>query len=535
MSNVNVVDYNSENMSMNQLMEMSQALDGLANIKIHEEGRYVMVFPTQILKGGKRRDITSTKGYQGLPELVIAEDFANMKPTLDGNYVNYEMPEPKFQGIFDYDLNKHLYENLHDFRKKLQDQEWFNAQTDEVKEKLHNSEFFTLENEVYTLKPAVMLLNDDWTIGEYVNFVGKYQKEIVFYANPVTSYKLDADEYPKNVAIYYKVKTQEEADMLGVEVGDQIESPLRPFSKQYNSMFHTLYVEPLREKHPNVDSKDFYQLPEVKRVMDQKLMGNVQFQTSVLVNRIKASETKNIEVKEGESIPTRMGRLDLSANNLSKWFNKPQADPSFSPISFATFDAEVPKRDGNKGHDYAKQYSAMNFTSPGITERHLVENKLRDDQNPFTHKVDQDFRRRMKVECLNFPFQEAHVTEGSFKFGEELPLSAIMEIIRTIGLPMLEELDPNNDEHKSTINSAKNFFRTKIGMEEEEIDKHIKESGVVASDKDVLPAQGENIEQPQPQVQEPVPTPTPAPAPAPSPTPPAPTPQAPIPQQPTEG
>ena len=129
----------SRGLGMNDLLTMSKQLQGLSQFRIHDEGMFVYVVPKQII-----REVG--EDYIGLPELIMAEEFTNIPVTLEKEYENYNLPEKKFQGVFEYDLNKHLIDNILDFRDKVRNDDWFNAQSEEIQQLLQDSQMFVEED-----------------------------------------------------------------------------------------------------------------------------------------------------------------------------------------------------------------------------------------------------------------------------------------------------------------------------------------------------------------------------------------------------
>ena len=452
----------SSNMTMGELVSMSKELQGLRSIRLTDEGNYAVAVPKQII----REDLV---GYSGLPELIMAEEFANIPVTLGRDYVNYKLEDVpvEFRGIFNYDLNKHLIENLMEFRANLNSEKWLSVQSPEVQERLRESKFYTVDDGKRVLKQKQLLCSEDYTKGDIIDHINSYSTELVFYADPQAGYRFEPDTRFNTVPVFYRVDSQEEADALGVEKGAYIQTPLLKFINYYNSAFNKLYMNPIREKYPNISNSDFRDLPEVEEANKHRLVSNPNYVVITLMNRVETNAREEIEVEPGSQIPTYLNKMQLKSHHFEKYFKFPKdSDAHFEP-SYALMKVSIPKRDGDKSLDFKKQYEGIKFNKPEVT----MKNTRNDKRVPNLHPADPTFTIRFKEAMLDFPFKQAYVTSGSQGFSAPLKLSAIYEIIRNISLPIYVQLE-DDDYIKENL---KNFLMRDLSMTEEQLNQRIVE------------------------------------------------------------
>lgn len=499
------LEMKSGNMTMSELITMSKELQGLRSVNLTDEGNFVAVMPKQIIRDG-------ANGYLGLPELVMAEEFANIPVTLEKDYVNYKLADiqESLRGVFNYDLNKHLIENLLNFRTLIGSDEWMNAQTEEVKERLYKSKFFGEEDGKRVLKQKALLAKPDLKEGDIISHIKGYTTEIVFYADPQVGYKLEPAGRMNSSSVFYRVDSTEEAASLGVEKGSYIPTPWLKFVNHYNAAFNKIYLNPIRERYPNISNSDFKELPEVEEANKNRLVNNPVYKVITLVNRIKTNLREEIEIEAGGQIPTFLNTMQMKSYHFEKYFKfDSETDVHFEP-SMAILKLNVPKREGDKPLDYRKQYDGLKSTKPEVT----LKNSKEDARVPNLHPNDTTYSKRMKEEMLNFPFKQAYVTSNSKGFGAPMKLAMIYEIMRNIGLPMYQKLE-DGDFLKDNMGE---FLTKTLQVSEEDLKAKMNETDGQFSGSP-------SVGGPQPAA-----TPTAPTAPAPAPVPPVPplppTPQA---------
>lgn len=443
-------------MTMGELINMSKELYGLKSVRLTDEGNFVCAIPKQIIRDGE-------SGYTGLPELVMAKEFANIPVTLEKDYTNYRMEDVpvKFRGVFNYDLNKHLIENLLDFRSLINNEEWFFSQDIEVQEAIKASKYYMVEDGKSVMKQKALLVNDSMTNGDIVDHIKSYTTDLVFYADPQIGYRLEPKARYQSTGVFYRVDSEEEAKALGVEKGAYIKTPWLKFVNQYNSAFNKIYLNPIREKYPNISNSDFKDLPEVAEANENRLVNNPNYLVVTLMNRIIANVRDEIELESGGTIPTYLNKMQLKAGHFEKYFkHERDSDVHFEP-SYAIMKLSIPKREGNEGLDYRKQYEGIKTFKPEVT----IKTSKSDNRVPNLHPEDKTYSKRFKEEMLNFPFKQTYVTSNSSGFGQQLKLSAINEIIRNISIPMYHKLE-EGDYLKDNL---KEFLVNDLKMELEEL------------------------------------------------------------------
>lgn len=472
----------SKGLGMNDLMTMSKQLEGLSGFKLHDAGMYVYVVPKQI--------ITEAGGeYLGLPELVMAEGFTNIPPTLQKEYENYKHPDKEFHGVFEYDLNKHLIDNILDFRDRVRNEEWFNAQSKEIQELIRTSKLYIEEDGEKMIVQKASLVNESKTEGSIIDHIMSYNVDPVFFADPQIQYKLTEDGRFNTTSVLKRIESEEDSELYGAPIGSSVETPWQDFQNQYSRAFYKLYIDPIKEKHPQLDWKELSKLPEYEEAKDKELIKKPQFRIVSIMARIPVDERDEIQLKPGDRIPTRLSRLTVKENQWLKYFQKDKTSDIHYDPSFMILKVKIPKR-GEGLRAFLEQYKGMEFNKPEVVTRHNVE----DPRVPTTHPGDKEFSKRMKEEILNFPFKETYVAGNKSSFGASMKPSAINEIIRNIALPMYSQLGEIGSEGEGTRKGLKYFLTKSTDVTEEELDaleEDLEETGGQFS--------GKPVEEPAPQ------------------------------------
>lgn len=463
-------------MSMDDLTELNDRLRGLQNFRLHEDGEYIFVAPTQIISAPKGSVALDKYGkissYSGLPELIIAEDFVGIKPWLDKEYPNYKQPSPNYMEIFDYDLNKHLIDNILEFRNKIRDEEYFNSLDKDIQEEIKRGNLFAEESDgTFSLVPESILVSEDRIKGLIPEFISKYKIEVVFFSKPVIGIKLSEQEsFYQQVSMVKTVETEEEAELYGVPKGLSFETPLKQAASLYLWAFSQIYEKPIYEKYSDMAPRDVRATSEFVALDDKRLVQQTRYRALTLVNRIPTNKRGDIEVESGERIPAYFGRMSVSSNTFKNVFDVNRESRANYEPSFRLIKAEIPKAEGNQRHHIGQQYQNMKFTEPGI----VGSDGIKSDSNPFIHREDEEYSKRIKEVSLNFRFKEAFITQNSNSLGKDVTLAELNEMIRQILVPMYE-LTKESTELSNIKDSIKSFMIDKLDMTEEELEGKTKE------------------------------------------------------------
>lgn len=461
----------SSMLSMDELTEMSDSLRGLQNLKLHDHGEYVFVAPTQILSAPKGSvaldEYGKVSSYPGLPELIMAEDFVGIPPYLEETYVNYESPKPIYSEVFEYDLNKHLIDNILEFRNKIKDKNYFDSLEEEVQEKLLKGKLFTKESDgELVIVPETHLINEDRTGGAIIDHIFKYKVDVVFYSRPIINVKVsEQDKYPQRLSMVKTIETDEEALLYKVPKGMSFETPLAQASKLYLWAFSQVYEKPIYEKYPDMQRKDVRNTSEFRALDEKRLIQPIQYRVLTLVNRIPTNKRGDIEVEAGEKIPAYLGRMSLSSNTFNKVFGVSRESLANYEPSFRVVKAEIPKAEGNQMYHIGQQYMNMKFNEPGIVGSHGIEA----NSNPFIHKEDKEYAKRVKEISLNFRFKETFVAQNSNTLGKDVTLAELNEIIRQVLVPMYN-ITKQQEETLNISDSIKSFLINDIKMSKDELE-----------------------------------------------------------------
>lgn len=466
---------NRSMMSMDTLTELSDSLKGLTNLKLNEDGRYIFVTPTQILNAPKGSvaldEFGGISNYAGLPELIMAEDFTGIKPTLEKDYTNHKNSR-EVSGVFEYDLNMHLIDNILAFREKIKTDGYLESLDESVKNKIMNGQLYEDDGGERVLSTSNTIVGEDRVNGRLIDFIKKYKTDVVFYADPVISVKVQAtDQYPRTLKTEKTIETEEESKLYGVPVGSRVRTPLDEASKLYLWAFSKLYEQPLYDKYPEMERKAIREMAEFSAIQEKKLVQPEKYKVMHLLNRIPTNNRGDIEADSIGDIPSFLGRMSVSSNMFKKIYEVDKDSKANYEPSFRVIRAMIPKAKAQNGPAIGRQYMEMEFIEPGIVGSDVLEN----NSNPFLHKVDKEYSKRIKEASLNFRFKESFVTRDSNALGENVTLAELNEMIRQILTPMYKELE-NNEELEAIKDRVQSFMTDKLGVDIEEKEEEIKDA-----------------------------------------------------------
>ena len=407
-------------LSLDDLAELNDSLRGLQNLKLAEDGEFVFVAPTQILSAPKGSVALDKFGkiseYKGLPELVMAQDFVGIPIWLEKNYANYEQPKPIYMNVFEYDLSKHMIDNIMALRNKIRDAEYFNSLDEDVKEELYNGKLFSTESDgSKVLVPESVLVNEDRTKGTIIEHMELYKTDVVFFTKPVIGVKLsEQDKYYQQISLQKTVETDEEEKLYGIPKGYTFNTQLGQAASLYLWAFSQLYEKKIYEKYPEMQPKDVRKTSEFTALDEKRLIQQTKYKVLTVLNRIPINKRGDIEVDSGSTIPAFFGRMSLSSSMFKKIFEVNRESKANYEPSFRMVKAEIPKAEGTSKHHIGQQYQNMKFTEPGI----VGSDGIKSDSNPFIHKVDGEYSKRIKEASLNFRFKEAFIAQNSNSLGK---------------------------------------------------------------------------------------------------------------------